>query len=147
MIKQELSRRLRRPSQARPPQGGFVLLESLLAVLVFSLGILALIGVQAAAIRLGGESKQRSEAIFIASQIEADLWGLAPSLLSTCAATIVAGGSPGCVGDWPGRLESLPNGKAVIGVADTAVTLTISWKAPGEEDEHSYIHKTEIAKN
>lgn len=124
-----------------------MLLESLLSILIFSLGILALVGFQAASIKLAGDAKQRANASFIANQIESELWGVDAGNLSTCAGTFTAPSGASCAGNWGERLISLPNGKAVVTINGSQVTLTVTWKMPGEEEEHRYVHNAEILHN
>ncbi|HLD10157.1 MAG TPA: prepilin-type cleavage/methylation domain-containing protein, partial [Methylophilaceae bacterium] len=55
-------------------QQGVVILESLIAILIFSMGILALVGLQAAMIKSTSDSKYRAEASFIAQQRLGTMW-------------------------------------------------------------------------
>src|SRR5690242_6362179 len=55
-------------------QQGVMLLEALIGVLIFSIGILAMIGMQAIAMRATMDAKYRSEASFLANEIIADMW-------------------------------------------------------------------------
>ena len=63
-------------------QKGSALLEALIAIVVFSLGLLALAGAQANAIRAQGEAKARADAAFVANQVIGDLWSVAPNQLA-----------------------------------------------------------------
>ena len=54
----------------RHAQSGVMLLEALIAILIFSLGILALIGLQATAISQSTDARYRSEAALLANDIE-----------------------------------------------------------------------------
>ena len=54
-------------------QRGMMLLEALLGVLIFSIGIIAMMGLQASALSNVNESKYRSEAAFLANQLIADM--------------------------------------------------------------------------
>jgi type IV pilus assembly protein PilV len=60
------------PTKAR--QGGVALLEALIGILIFSIGILAVVGMQATAIRTVSDSKYRSEAAFLANQLMTQIW-------------------------------------------------------------------------
>jgi type IV pilus assembly protein PilV len=64
----------RRPPPRRRSQHGIMLLEALIAILIFSLGILALIGLQAQSIRNSSEAKYRADASFLANQIIGYMW-------------------------------------------------------------------------
>jgi len=55
-------------------QQGIVLIEALVAILIFSMGVLALVGLQAAMIKNTSDSKYRSEASFIAQQRIGMIW-------------------------------------------------------------------------
>lgn len=132
---------------ATTKEAGFALLESLLAILIFSLGILALVGFQAAAIRQSGEARQRADAAFIANQMESDMWGVDPGNLSGCAGTFTASSGTSCAGNWQERLAALPNSSAEVVVNNSTVTLTITWKMPGETDAHKHIHVADIRRN
>lgn len=59
-----------------PPdrQRGISLLESLIAVLIFSIGILAIVSLQATSIKASTDAKLRADASFYASQIVAMMW-------------------------------------------------------------------------
>lgn len=50
-------------------QSGVILLEALLAILIFSLGILALVGLQAAAVKQSADAKYRTEAALLANEV------------------------------------------------------------------------------
>ncbi|MDD4962743.1 MAG: hypothetical protein PHI11_02360 [Gallionella sp.] len=58
----------------RNPQKGFVLLEGLIAILIFSMAILGVVGMQATAITMGTESQYRADAAFLANQLLAQMW-------------------------------------------------------------------------
>ncbi|MDR0457882.1 MAG: fimbrial assembly protein [Burkholderiaceae bacterium] len=54
--------------RARSGSGGFALLEALVALLLFSIGILGLLGLQARAISTNGDTEYRDRAALIADQ-------------------------------------------------------------------------------
>lgn len=55
-------------------QRGSMMLEALISILIFSIGILAIIGLQAASIKMSSDAKYRSDASFLASQLVAQMW-------------------------------------------------------------------------
>lgn len=127
----------------RRSQTGSVILEALIAILIFSIGILGLIGMQSAAIGNVSDAKFRSEANFLANQIIGQMW--ASQVVVTNASGVsfnavdVTYGWPGAganayVQSWASAVvASLPNSSAVIAidpVGQQQVTVTISWKAP-----------------
>jgi type IV pilus assembly protein PilV len=50
-------------------QRGFSMIEVLVSILVFSLGVLALVNLQAASVRLSSDAKYRADAAFLADQL------------------------------------------------------------------------------
>lgn len=128
-------------------QRGSVLLEALVAVLVFSVGLLGLAGFQAAAVRAQTDARARADAAFVANQMVGDMWSLSPGALADCSGTYDAT-STGCGGKWGDRIaQSLPDGSAVVAVNDTQVTITLSWKMPGAGETHNYVHVANIVRN
>lgn len=55
-------------------QRGFALVEGLIAILIFSMGILALVGMQAAAIKTSTDAKYRADASYLANQVIGQMW-------------------------------------------------------------------------
>jgi len=55
-------------------QGGVMLLEALIAILIFSIGILAIVGMQATAMKAVTDARSRSEAALYANQLLAQIW-------------------------------------------------------------------------
>ena len=55
-------------------QSGSVILESMIAVLIFSLGILGIVGLQAASIKASTDAKYRSEASLLANELIGRMW-------------------------------------------------------------------------
>jgi len=65
---------MRKPFPIRAREEGVMLIEALIAILIFSIGILAVVGMQATAIKNVTESKSRSEAAFLAEELMAQMW-------------------------------------------------------------------------
>jgi type IV pilus assembly protein PilV len=55
-------------------QQGVMLLEALIGILIFSVGILAMVGMQAAAFSASADAKYRAEAAAFANQIISAIW-------------------------------------------------------------------------
>ncbi|OAI52235.1 hypothetical protein AYO46_06135 [Betaproteobacteria bacterium SCGC AG-212-J23] len=55
-------------------QQGVMLLEALIAILIFSIGILAIVGMQATALKTVTESRSRAEAALYANQLLGQIW-------------------------------------------------------------------------
>lgn len=132
-----LSRNYSRTRNSKKPmklQQGIALLEALIAVLIFSMGVLALAGLQSAMVKNTSDAKYRAEATFIAQERLGMMWvGL------------------GDVADLADFVEDatdisaiLPNGTRTVEVSpEGLVTVTITWQLPGEA-EHRYTTNARI---
>lgn len=135
----------------RGTQQGVMLLEALIGILIFSIGILALIGMQAAAMRATIDAKYRSEASFLANEIIGKMWVADKTNL---AAFATSPGSPaGCpaapVCTWIDRVELLLPGATAanapeVAVSTNEVTVIVRWKAPGDAQPSSHVAVTQI---
>jgi type IV pilus assembly protein PilV len=65
---------MKRNLQQRSAQGGMILIEALMAILVFSLGILGLVGVNALAAGTQSDAQFRNEANRLAQRIINEMW-------------------------------------------------------------------------
>jgi len=100
-------------------QQGVVLLEVLIAILIFSIGVLAIVGLQANMIQNTAEAKYRSEASYIAQvrigQMWADPANLATYLeTNTDISALLPAGTRTVTQPSPGQF-----------------TVTVTWQAPG----------------
>jgi type IV pilus assembly protein PilV len=121
-------------------QRGVMLIEALLGMLIFSLGILAIMGLQAFSIKNTIEAKYRTEASFLANQIIAEMWtecGLNCTTLSSFDTT--SGANPKMI-VWqatvaarlPGVTVGAANSPTIV-VAGNTATVTIFWRIPGSD--------------
>ena len=118
-------------------QKGIVILEALIALLIFSMGILALVGLQAAMVKNTSDNKYRADASFLAQERIGRMWA-DPGNLANYACTNVAAGQ---CGDVSGVL---PNGTRTVTVASRGlVTVTVAWRLPGS-DAHNFTTSTYI---
>lgn len=139
-------------------QSGVMLLEALIAILIFSVGILALIGMQAASLSNSANATYRSEASYLANQIISQMWAdqanLATYSLNAAANTCtlgnnVTGGVSANAVNWLNNdVSRLPGAsgyqqKIVIG-ANNLVTVTLCWKAPNETTAHNFMAFAQI---
>jgi Tfp pilus assembly protein PilV len=62
-----------KPTRSFRQQAGMMLMEALIGVLLFSLGIIVTLKLQAEGIRLTSESKERADASFLADKVAGDL--------------------------------------------------------------------------
>jgi type IV pilus assembly protein PilV len=124
-------------------QRGATLLEALIGILIFSIGILALVGMQALAIKHMSDAKYRSDASFFANEIIGQMWVNRASLGTYAYAG--AGAPPAAIDSWVTSIQNALPGvtaaanRPTITVAGTTVTVTVFWKIPGGADVHRHI--------
>lgn len=123
-------------------QRGATLLEALIGILVFSTGILALVGMQALAIKQMSDAKYRADASFFANEIIGHMWVNRGSLVSY--AYDGTGSPPAALANWVTSIQSgLPGVTAAVQptvlVAGTTVTVTVRWQLPGASEVHRHI--------
>lgn len=124
-------------------QRGATLLEALIGILIFSVGILALVGMQALAIKHMSDAKYRSDAAFFANEIIGQMW-VNRANLGTYAFS-GTGTPPAAIDSWVTSIRNaLPGVTAaanlpVITVAGTTVTVTVRWQLPGGGDVHRHV--------
>ncbi len=132
-------------------QKGSMMIEALVAILIFSLGILAMMGLQAASIKLSGDAKYRSDASLLANELTGQMWvsDRTPATLITnfqggagtngTAYTAwvndVASALPGVTGVAANQpvvtITQVPPTAPATSISDQ-VTIKIFWKSPTE---------------
>lgn len=141
-------------------QQGSMLLEALISILIFSMGILAVIGLQAQSIKMSSDAKYRSDASMLANQYVALMW-------TDVASAVIPANTPFSntqfnpyatngvnFNSWLSNVQAnLPNATATVvpvtvlspGIpvagaqqsTRTTVTIQINWQLPGGA-AHSY---------
>lgn len=134
-------------SRPRPAQHGFTMIEVLVALLVFSVGVLGLVGTQATAVRMATDARDRSSATFLADQLLARMLISDPATAASFAHR--ATGTTPCtpsgtasanaiVTGWLAEVAAqLPNAAAtaqqvVVDVATGQVTIRLCWQNGNE---------------
>lgn len=132
-------------------QAGVVLLEALIAILIFSMGILAIVGLQAAAVKNAGDAKYRSDASLLVNQLvgqmlvsnRSSLANLQAAFQSPSGASYVtwsntvAAALPG-VSAVPPTVTIIQTGSTSSNAPSNQATITVRWQAPNDALTHSY---------
>lgn len=115
------------PSYPIPLSGqkGVAIIEAMIAILIFSVGVLGIVGMQANMVKNTSESKLRNDASYIVQQQIGSLWTM-PDNLPTDGVSTTTDIS-----------AQLPGGSLIISRAGNQYTVTVRWQLPGET-EHSY---------
>lgn len=121
-------------------QSGVMLIEALIAILLFSTGILAMIAMQGIAINYASDAKYRSDAAFMANELIGTIWVDKANL----ANYNYPGGTAPALAAWKTKVDAaLPgtadnpmviNADAVTGTVD----ITIKWQQPNADSARSY---------
>jgi type IV pilus assembly protein PilV len=125
----------------RAKQKGVMLLEVLIAILIFSFGILSIVGLQAVSIKGASEAKYRSDASFLANELIGQMWMDRANITTSYAAST----------DWKNRVAAtLPGGSGTVVVAvdpnvspQLRATVTVQWTLPGDT-QHTFVSVAQI---
>lgn len=122
-----------------------MLLEGLIAILVFSMGVLAIVGLQASSMRTVSDAKYRLEASYLANRLVSSIWAAGSSGISGFS---LPGGNSPELATWlaevsnrlPGAVDHAPTvlitGDATAGFT---ATVTMTWQLPAERESHQYV--------
>jgi type IV pilus assembly protein PilV len=117
-------------------QSGMALLEALISILVFSLGVLGIVALQAKASQFSVDAEDRTRAALLASELVSQMWAQSSTTLSSSTLTA-----------WQSRVtdssSGLLNATGTSSVDSAGLaTIKISWKAPwrkSAEQANNYI--------
>jgi type IV pilus assembly protein PilV len=145
-------------------QQGFMLLEVLVSILLFALGIVALVGLRGQSLATTGDVQYRAEAIHLARAYEAKI--RATNLANINSGLFVSGGAEFAIfsdqvrgnNGFPGlpgatlivnnpRVTITPGNAMAPAITDphvNSVQIQISWQAPGDTGSHMYIQDSVI---
>ena len=144
-------------------QRGSMLLEALISILIFSIGILSIVGLQASSINMSSDAQYRSEASLLANQYVSSIWATvaAATTATVSPANAAAAGVPAgtpipfSAGDlinyetngsfftaWQNSVvhQALPNGSATVVIAPVAPNPSIV--DPGVAGAQQAMHAT-----
>jgi len=115
----------------RPAQAGVMLLEVLISVVIFSIGLLGLVALQTKAHQYSMSAEDTNRAALLANEIVSVMW--ASQSASVPDATYTA---------WQDRVASapadgLPNGVGEVVTAGNTATITIRWRPPSAASDAS----------
>jgi type IV pilus assembly protein PilV len=144
----------------RKQQSGVMLIEALIAILIFSIGVLGVVGIQASAIAASRDAKFRTDAGLLANELIGQMWSgnRDGTILQTNfqgdgnqvdASNVLVDGP--IYSAWllrvtnslPGVLENPPQVSVTPGVigppkTSSVVNITVRWKSATESVAHSY---------
>lgn len=122
-------------------QSGVMLLEALIAILIFAIGILGIVGLQGTAVKQVTDARFRSDAALLANQLIGNMWVTDRSIatlkdqFATNKAAYVtwAGTAVTQTGTVIGTLPGVTDFPPTVDISDTGIaTISIYWRAPSE---------------
>lgn len=123
---------------SRVKQNGFLMLEVLIALLIFSVGVLGMVTLQSISSANSVNSEDRSTAALLANDIIAELW-------AAQTAVAAAPATPADYGDWQTRVgKALRDGAGTLSLAANTATVTITWKPQGRKDSTGASYSTQV---
>jgi type IV pilus assembly protein PilV len=151
---------MNRANYKRTQSGGF-LLEALIGVLIFSFGILGIVGLQAQSLRHTGDAEYRAEATYFANSLISQMWTDDPAVLKAKYDSTVGGAgyvafktvlsAPGTGLPGVTAIANLPKvlvdsatdclGNAVPATPSLqghVVVVCVFWQLPGDAAVHNY---------
>ncbi|HEX2951753.1 MAG TPA: hypothetical protein VHV83_19635 [Armatimonadota bacterium] len=147
-------------------RSGFVLIEALIAVAIFSFALLGLMGMQAVSIKNNADAKYRADAAYLANQIIGKMWVDRANLASyayrsneTACGASTATPAYAAVTSWlndvaadlPGVNATVTSSEKPQILVDTTtsplyatVTVTMCWQSPNDTQAHNQIATAQI---
>lgn len=134
-------------------QGGIVLLEALISILVLSFATLGILGLASRALRDAGDAHWRSEAASLAASTLARMWTEDPATLADRYDSAFGGAGfldvVAAASKLPGvtSTTNAPVVAVVSGASGTSprVTVTVYWQPPGAALPHRYAVEQVVA--
>jgi type IV pilus assembly protein PilV len=130
-------------------QHGSVMLEGLIAILVFSFGVLALVALLGVSVKDSSNAKHRTDASLLANQVIGRMWASDKTNTALVASFANASGAEYLA--WKTKvIDTLPGAGIAANLptiaidADSQVTVTVRWQLPGASTAHNYVAVTRI---
>ena len=162
---------MKRQHHAVSRQSGVMLIEALIAILIFSVGVLGIIGLQASAAKASVDAQFRSEAALLANELIGRMWAGDRTQATLQANYASANGAMYQQWAWVGAIPASPGTQAApaagtvlatlpgarvnpptvviaasagTAVPSSQVTITIFWQVPGEAAVHNYVAVAQV---
>ena len=109
------------------------MIEALVSIVLLSVGLIGLVGLQARAIQVSVGAEDSSRAALLANELVSSMWAARTVSLSSTVITA-----------WQSRVADpmvagLPNGVGSVSVASNVATITVTWRATSATSDNRYI--------
>lgn len=146
------------PNTWKKGQEGSALLEGLFAILIFSMGILAIVGLQYSAVKQSTDAKFRTDASLLANELIGKMWASDRTTATMQAAFSSSRNDSGVVipsgasyNTWKTKVaDTLPGIAGAINAPVVKISgaglveITIFWIKPGDSSPHKHVVVTQI---
>lgn len=120
-------------------QAGSMLLEAFIAILIFSMGILAIVGMQTSAIKSAADAKYRSDANLLVNELLGQIW-VSDRIPANMQANFQGGGGTDGASytAWYSNVQAtLPGADAnpplvIVDPVTSIATVTVFWLQPSD---------------
>ena len=121
--------------QSLKTQSGVLLIEVMIAILIFSFGLLGLAGLQVNATQNSTNAEERIRASLLANDMVSMLW-VKQSVNNTQTTAAISAASAADITAWQAQVaaSSLPNAAGSVAFAGNLATITVQWKSPTKKD-------------
>jgi type IV pilus assembly protein PilV len=129
---------MNRMTSHRRAARGISLIEVLVVLVLFSFGLIGMVGLQARALQTSVGAEDSARASLLVNDLASRMWGARSIMLDAAV-----------VEDWNDRVADttqggLPNGEGTVTVAGNVATIRVTWRAPHEPSTASHVHQTQV---
>ena len=126
------------PRHAGLGQRGVSMIEVLIVIVLFSFGLLGMVGLQARATQSSVGAEDNNRAALLANELATQMWSNNTINLPAAAVTT-----------WNTRVadatvQGLPNGSGAVSVTGNLARITISWRPPHQSTTDFRRYVTEV---
>lgn len=135
---------------------GFVLIEALVSIAIFSFALIGLVSLQSASVTAATDAKYRSDASYLSNQIIGQIWSDRPNILNyihratgtPCLPSGAASTNP-VVLNWLAEVAAtLPGATSSVQTlavgANNTITVVVCWKRKQDVDFHQQVTVAQI---
>ena len=116
---------------------GFSLIEVLIVIVLFSFGLLGMVGIQARSVQASMNAEDSQRAALLANDLASTMWGA--NTVSLDAATLAA---------WQTAVASttrgLPEGTGTVVITGSVARITVAWRPPSLASGSTHRYITEV---
>lgn len=117
---------------------GISLIEVLVVLVLFSFGLIGMVGLQARALQTSVGAEDSARAALLANDMASRMWGARSVTLDAAI-----------VEEWNDRVADatqggLPNGEGTVTVAGNVATIRVTWRAPHEPSTAAHVYQTQV---